>query len=115
MLLRAVELLSPAADEIVAPLDALELHDAHHGTHLVETIAAVVEHPKNLVDAARELGVHANSLRYRLERIADITRTDPRSAMSRTRFALGLLLRDLDRHAGDSTPANTSESRELTG
>ncbi|MGO1975034.1 MAG: PucR family transcriptional regulator [Propionibacteriaceae bacterium] len=115
VLLRAVELLSPAADEIMAPLDALELHDAHHGTRLVETIAAVVEHPKNLADAARELGVHANSLRYRLERIADITRTDPRSAMTRTRFALGLLLRDLDRLSGDSTPAIASEPRELTG
>ena len=93
VMMRVVELLEPAEQEIAEPLEALEEYDRAHGTRFVETAAAVIEHPGNLADAARTLDIHANSLRYRVERIEAIAGIDLRSAVPRTRLALGLLLR----------------------
>jgi hypothetical protein len=103
VMMRIVELVEPAAEEILAPLELLAEYDRAHGTQLVDTVAAVVEHPGNLADAARLLGIHANSLRYRLERIVAIAQLDPRAPITRTRLGLGLLIRDAMsgvRHSG---------------
>lgn len=97
VMMRIVELLEPEEHEIAEPLDALDQYDLEHGTSLVDTVAAVIEHPGNLADAARKLDIHANSLRYRIERIEAVTGTELRSAVSLTRLALGLLLRGAGR------------------
>lgn len=91
-LLRVADRLLPMADAIAEPLEILRRHDADHGTSLVDTVAAVLSHPGNLAEAGRALGIHANSLRYRLERIGAVSGIDLHSAPARLRAALALLV-----------------------
>lgn len=91
-LIRAADLLEPLGDTIAEPLHALRRHDSEHGTSFVDTVAAVLDHPGNLSGAARELGIHVNSLRYRLDRIGAVCGLDLQSAAARLRAALGLLV-----------------------
>lgn len=91
-LVRAADLLDPMADTITEPLAALRRHDTDHGTAFIDTVAAVLDHPGNLSGAARELGIHANSLRYRLDRIRVVSGIDLHSAAARLRTSLGLLV-----------------------
>ena len=91
-LVRAADLLDPLGDVIAEPLRALRRHDIDHGTAFVDTVAAVLDHPGNLSGAARELGIHANSLRYRLDRITAVAGLDLQSAAARLRAALALLV-----------------------
>ncbi|OCB12968.1 DNA-binding protein [Mycolicibacterium porcinum] len=91
-LIRAADLLAPMADAITAPLTALQRHDTDHGTAFVATVAAVLDHPGSLTGAARELGIHANSLRYRLDRIRAVSDIDLQSPAARLRASMGLLL-----------------------
>ncbi len=91
-LIRAADLLDPLADDIAEPLSALRRHDIDHGTAFVDTVAAVLDHPGNLSEAARALGIHANSLRYRLDRIRAVSGIDLHSAAARLRASLGLLV-----------------------
>lgn len=92
-LVRVAQILAPAASSISAPLHVLEDHDRRHRTPYVETITAVLNHPGNLSDAARALGIHLNTLRYRLDRITTAVGLDPRSADARLLLSLALLLR----------------------
>lgn len=91
-LIRAADLLDPMADAIAAPLTALRKHDCDHGTAFVDTVAAVLDHPGSLTGAARQLGIHANSLRYRLDRIRVVSGIDLQSTAARLRASLGLLV-----------------------
>lgn len=91
-LIRAADLLDPLGDAIAEPLCALRRHDIDHATAFVGTVAAVLDHPGNLTGAARELGIHANSLRYRLDRINAVSGLDLQSPAARLRAALGLLV-----------------------
>ncbi len=91
-LVRVADLLDPMADTIAEPLSALRRHDTDHGTAFIDTVAAVLDHPGNLSGAARELGIHANSLRYRLDRIRVVSGIDLHSAAARLRASLGLLV-----------------------
>lgn len=91
-LIRVADRLAPMTEALVGPLQILRRHDTDHGTAFVDTIAAVLTHPGNLSGAARELGIHPNSLRYRLDRIAGTSGIDLNSSISRLRTALGLLV-----------------------
>lgn len=91
-LVRVADQLDSMTDAIAEPLEALRRHDTDHATAFVDTIAAVLAHPGNLSGAARELGIHANSLRYRLDRIRVVSGIDLNSAAARLRAALGLLV-----------------------
>lgn len=70
------------------PLQALREHDARHGTSLVQTLAAVVSHWGQQKRAASVLGVHPNSVRYRLGRIADLVELDLEDPDQRLAIAL---------------------------
>jgi sugar diacid utilization regulator len=110
-LILAAELLAPMAPAIAEPLEALRQHDTDHGTSYVDTIAAVLAHPGNLAGAARELGIHANSLRYRLERIGVVSGIELQSAVARLRMALGLLMWERDRDRPSEPPVECDEDR----
>jgi sugar diacid utilization regulator len=111
-LVLVADLLAPMAHTIEEPLEVLGQHDADHGTAFVDTLAAVLAHPGNLSEAARELGIHANSLRYRLDRIGAVSGIDPHSAATRLRVTLGLLLRERVRARPPGlAPSETDENR----
>jgi sugar diacid utilization regulator len=67
-------------DQPLGPVAVLVAHDAGHGTDYVRTLAAWLDHPGEPSRAAKALHVHANTLRYRMARIADtagLDLTDP--------------------------------------
>lgn len=58
------------------PVVELRRHDERHGTHYVETLRAWLEAQGDLAAAAAKLDVHPNTIRYRLRRMAEVTRLD---------------------------------------
>ncbi|MGY1438595.1 PucR family transcriptional regulator [Streptomyces reniochalinae] len=92
---RAVGELTPAVD---GPVRELLAHDAEHRTDLAPTLAAYLSRFGDVAGTARQLGIHPNTLRYRLRRL-------------RTRFALDLddpdvrLLAELGLRAAGRHPA----------
>ncbi|MGC9666099.1 helix-turn-helix domain-containing protein [Planosporangium sp. 12N6] len=72
------------------PLPDLLAHDRTHGTDYVATVAAWLEQQGDPKQAARQLHVHPNTLRYRLRRLAEVVHIDLESP--RTRLALQIQL-----------------------
>ena len=73
-----------------AYLGALDEHDARRHSALVPTLAAYLRFGGALADAATSLGIHRNTLAYRLGRVAELTGHE--LANPRTRFMLQLAL-----------------------
>lgn len=55
---------------------ALAAHDAQHGTEFVGTLAAWLDHHGDVGRAAEALGLHRNTMRYRIRRISDVSGID---------------------------------------
>lgn len=55
------------------PVAELRGHDAEHGTRYVETLRAWLEHQGDLGAASSRLGVHPNTVRYRMRKMAEVT------------------------------------------
>ncbi|GGO61030.1 PucR family transcriptional regulator [Nonomuraea cavernae] len=55
------------------PVADLTRHDAEHGTRYIETLRAWLEAQGDLAVAAGRLGVHPNTVRYRLRKMAAVT------------------------------------------
>lgn len=64
-----------AVDELLRPLQRLKLRDS--SGQLLNTLRIWCEHHGQSQACANTLGMHRNSLRYRLERIADLSGIDP--------------------------------------
>jgi DNA-binding PucR family transcriptional regulator len=58
------------------PVDDLRRYDATHATQYRATLRAWLEAQGDLVDAARRLAVHQNTIRYRLRKMTEITSLD---------------------------------------
>lgn len=65
---------------------ALGVHDDVHGTRYVSTLRAWLQEQGDPVRTAERLGVHENTVRYRMRRMAEIT--DLRLADADKRFAM---------------------------
>lgn len=57
-------------------IQALVAYDAEHGTDYVRTLRGVLDRFGSPAPIARELGIHTNTVRYRLKRISEITEVD---------------------------------------
>jgi purine catabolism regulator len=57
-------------------LSRLEAEDAQRGSALLDSLAAYLDAGGSLTDAAARLGVHRNTLTYRLNRIRELTSAD---------------------------------------
>jgi hypothetical protein len=58
------------------PVTELRRHDTEHGTHYVATLRAWLQAQGDPAEAGRQLGVHENTIRYRLRKMADLTTLD---------------------------------------
>uniref|UniRef100_UPI000380822E helix-turn-helix domain-containing protein n=1 Tax=Streptomyces sp. AA1529 TaxID=1203257 RepID=UPI000380822E len=96
--LRAVHAVAGLTPPVDSPVRELLTHDEQHGTALAPTLATYLGRFGDVPGTARELGVHPNTLRYRLRRL-------------RTRFGLDLddpdvrLLAELGLRASGRRPA----------
>ncbi|MDP4083998.1 MAG: PucR family transcriptional regulator [Bacillota bacterium] len=71
-------------DYVNQSLHFLRVYDQKHNSNLVETLEAYLNNDNNINDTAKELNIHANTLNYRLKRIAeigDINLKDPNQKM----------------------------------
>lgn len=80
-------------DELVGPVQEIAAHDTAHDTAYAQTIAAWLDHPGDPRSAAAGIHVHPNTLRYRLQRLAEIVELDLHDP--ETRLAVRLQLRAL--------------------
>jgi PucR family transcriptional regulator, purine catabolism regulatory protein len=74
-------------DETVAPL--LE-YDEQYETELVRTLETFLEENGNVAQTAQRLFTHRHTVRYRLERVKELTELDVSSTDGRERLGLGL-------------------------
>ena len=74
-------------DETVAPLVA---YDDQYETELVKTLESFLEADGNVAKTAGKLFTHRHTVRYRLERVRELTGLDVGSTDGRERLGLGL-------------------------
>src|SRR4051812_47488988 len=74
-------------DETVAPLSA---YDEQYDTELVRTLESFLDADGNVARTAEKLYTHRHTIRYRLERVRDLTGLDVSSTDGRERLGLGL-------------------------
>jgi len=74
-------------EETVAPLVA---YDEQYETELVQTLETFLEADGNVAGTAQRLFTHRHTVRYRLERVRDLTGLDVASTDGRERLGLGL-------------------------
>src|SRR5688572_11618395 len=74
-------------DETVAPL--LD-YDEQYETELVRTLETFLEEDGNVAQTAQRLFTHRHTIRYRLERVKELTHLDVSSTEGRERLGLGL-------------------------
>ena len=74
-------------DETVAPLVA---YDEQYETELVKTLESFLEADGNVAGTAAKLFTHRHTIRYRLERVRELTGLDVGSTDGRERLGLGL-------------------------
>jgi sugar diacid utilization regulator len=91
-------LLLPAMSEDPAELqrfyadtiEALAAYDAQYETELVRTVEAYLDNDANVAATAQTLFTHRHTVRYRLERVRDLSGLDMASTDGRERLSLGL-------------------------
>ncbi len=80
---------------VPAALQNIISHDQEHGTDYVLTLATYLRHMGRLRTAATELGIHRNTLEYRIGRIAQLAELDLENADNRLALELGIRLLEL--------------------
>jgi PucR family transcriptional regulator, purine catabolism regulatory protein len=74
-------------DETVAPLVT---YDDQYETELVKTLETFLDADGNVARTAEKLFTHRHTVRYRLERVKELTELDVSSTDGRERLSLGL-------------------------
>lgn len=73
----------------------IDRYDAENGTQLVNTLSVYLANNENLTQTAAELFAHRHTIRYRLEKIAEITGLSVFETEHKERLGLGLKARNL--------------------
>jgi hypothetical protein len=81
------------------PVAELRNHDRTHSTRYAQTLRAWLEAQGDLAEAGRHLGVHENTVRYRLRKMAEVTNLD--LADPRKRLAMMIELAATDDELSD--------------
>jgi PucR family transcriptional regulator, purine catabolism regulatory protein len=79
-------------DETIGLVDR---YDQTNGTQLVQTLAVFFKHDESLTQTAAELYAHRHTIRYRLEKIAEISGLSVFQTEHKERLGLGLKARSL--------------------
>jgi sugar diacid utilization regulator len=96
-------------DETIAPLVA---YDEQYETDLVATLETFLDNDGNVAKTAGGLFTHRHTIRYRLERVRELTGHDVNSTDGRERLGLGLKAM---RVLGISPPAGPARERGAAG
>jgi PucR family transcriptional regulator, purine catabolism regulatory protein len=80
---------------IPTSLQRLIDYDTHHNAEFVRTLASYLRAMGKLRPTADELGIHRNTLEYRMQRIQEVAGVDLEDANERLALDLGIRLLDL--------------------
>jgi hypothetical protein len=105
LLIELRDLAAAHGDRLTGPVARLSAYDAEHGTNLVETLRAWLDAFGDVAAASAAMFVHANTFRYRLRRLTELSGIDLTD--QEQRFAAMLQLRAI--YPADR--ARPSESR----
>lgn len=94
--------------ETVEPLVA---YDDQYETDLVQTVAAFLDNDGNVAGTAQKLFTHRHTIRYRLERVRELSGLDVGSTDGREKLSLGLKAMRVLGVAAPSGPATESGTR----
>ncbi|MBX6394148.1 MAG: PucR family transcriptional regulator ligand-binding domain-containing protein [Alicyclobacillaceae bacterium] len=73
----------------------LEDYDRKNKTNLTETLEAFFTHNGSLTATSQTLFIHVNTLKYRLQRVEELTRLSPYDSEDRLQLQVGLKIRRL--------------------
>ena len=93
------------ATYLLSPLD--------NEPELLRTLACLFAHNCQPTAAAKALGVHRNTLSYRLEKVALLTGMDPRCFDDAVQIRLALVMRQLHKGAADGPAERAARSRAV--
>jgi hypothetical protein len=91
LLMELRDLAAAHGDRLTGPVARLSAYDAEHGTNLVETLRAWLDAFGDVTAASAAMFVHANTFRYRLRRLTEVSGIDLTD--QEQRFAAMLQLR----------------------
>jgi hypothetical protein len=106
LLMELRDLAAAHGDRPTGPVARLSAYDAEHGTNLVETLRAWLDAFGDVAAASAAMFVHANTFRYRLRRLTEVSGIDLTD--QEQRFAAMLQLRAV-------YPANRGRPVESSG
>lgn len=78
------------------PVAELRGHDSRHSTQYASTLRAWLEAMGDLAQAGEALGVHENTIRYRLRKMAEVTHLDLKDPRTRIALLIELAATDSD-------------------
>jgi DNA-binding PucR family transcriptional regulator len=93
LLMELRDLAAAHGDRPTGPVARLSAYDAEHGTNLVQTLRAWLDAFGDVAAASAAMFVHANTFRYRLRRLAEVSGIDLNDPEQR--FAAMLQLRTI--------------------
>jgi len=76
-------------------VDAIDRYDRQNDSHLVHTLTTYLANDENLSKTAKDLYAHRHTVRYRLQKIADLTGLSVFRSEDKERLSLGLKARSL--------------------
>jgi sugar diacid utilization regulator len=71
-------------------LELVVLYDSRYGTELVQTLTTYLENDASTVRTASDLFAHRHTIRYRLDRVRELTGLDVDKSEDRERLTLGI-------------------------
>jgi hypothetical protein len=98
-------------EETIAPLAA---YDEQYETELVATVEAFLDADGNVAATSQRLFTHRHTVRYRLDRVRELTELDVGSSDGREKLSLGLKamrVLGIQSRGGPATEAGTSAGR----
>jgi PucR-like helix-turn-helix protein len=76
LLMELRDLAAAHGDRPTGPVARLSAYDAEHGTNLIETLRAWLDAFGDVASASAAMFVHANTFRYRLRRVTEVSGID---------------------------------------
>ena len=83
--------LAPFKNQLIDPLEEI---DYDRGTQHIRTLRTFLSNNGSVMDTARELFLHTNTVRHRLGRIHELTGRNPMNVDDLAAFSIGLQARD---------------------
>ncbi len=103
----------PLAGLAAEALDPLLAFDHKNGAGLMPTLKTYLESDGSVAAVASELGLHRNTVRYRLAQITDLTGYDPAVTADRVHLWLALSVRGLQHPQGSGARAGEPPSSAI--